>query len=117
MTDNAAFDLRVKEALDRVDPPGPPAAPTVGTAGTVNVNQGVGLVPHSKWLIGLSLAIFFAFGVVSLIVLLNDYDGLTKGLIIGSWNTSFTAVVAFWLGSSSAGKSQSAAANDNYKSP
>lgn len=118
MSDNAAFDLRVKEALDRVDPPGQPSAPTVGRAETVNVNSNAGTVPHSKWLIGLSLAVFFAFGVVSLIVLLNDYDGLTKGLIIGSWNTSFTAVIAFWLGSSSAGKSQAAgpAANDNSKS-
>lgn len=96
------LDLRVKAALDRVDPP---VAPTVGTADTVNIAPG-GKVPHPKWLMWFSAALVAGFSTVSLIVLLNNYDGLTKGLIIGTWNTMAVGTFTFWLGSSSAGKAQ-----------
>lgn len=82
------------------------AAPTVGTAETVNVGGQLGKMPHSRWSMILSCAIFTGFSTVSLIVLLNDYDGLTKGLIIGTWTSTAVGMFQFWLGSSSAGKSQ-----------
>lgn len=63
-------------------------------------------IPHARFLMGLTVALLAAFAVVSCIVLLNNYDGLTKGLIIGSWNTMAVGVFTFWMGSSSGGKAQ-----------
>lgn len=95
MTD---LDTKVRDAMDRL-------APTVGQAETVNVGVN-GTIPHFRWIATLCATLFVGFSIVSLIVLLNDYDGLTKGLIIGTWNSTFVAMVSFWLGSSSGGKSQ-----------
>ncbi len=67
-------------------------------------------VPHAKFLMALTIALLTCFGTVSLIVLLNNYDGLTKGLIIGTWNSLAVGTFSFWMGSSSGGKSK-----DNVK--
>lgn len=99
MTDaETALDDKVREAMSRL-------APTVAQAETVNIAAS-GKVPHPKWSMWLSAAIFSGFTGVTLIVLLNNYDGLTKGLIIGTWNSMAIGTFTFWLGSSSGGKSQ-----------
>jgi len=61
-------------------------------------------IPHARFLMGLTVALLAAFAVVSCIVLLNNYDGLTKGGVIQTWINLAFGSATFWLGSSMAGK-------------
>jgi hypothetical protein len=95
------LDAKVRQALGRTEAP-----VKIDAAETVNLNQPASHVPHSKWLMWLTVAILSGYTGVTCIVLLNNYDGLTKGAIIATWTNMAFGAFGFWLGSSSAGKAQ-----------
>lgn len=80
-------------------------APVVQQAETVNI-AALGNVPHARFIQGVTVGILLGFVAISLLVLLNAYDGLSKGSIIQTWTNMAFGAFTFWLGSSSAGKAQ-----------
>ena len=65
-----------------------------------------GHIPHLRVVVTVSGFVLLGFLGVSIYVLGWSADEVTKGNVIGTWINFAMLAVGFWLGSSSAGKSQ-----------
>lgn len=63
-------------------------------------------VPHYKTVIAFCIAAITGYGVFSLWAVFESADAALRGDVIGTWKSFAVAAFAFWLGSSSGGKSK-----------
>ncbi|QVJ07689.1 hypothetical protein L7H23_01280 [Sphingopyxis sp. BSN-002] len=63
-------------------------------------------IPHLGIVVFFSVAALAAYGGFSLWVVLYSGDVALTGDTVGTWKSFAVAVIAFWIGSSSAGKAK-----------
>lgn len=63
-------------------------------------------VPHLRVVVFFSVAVLIVYGGFSIYVVGWTNDAALIGDVIGTWKSFAVAAVAFWIGSSSAGKSK-----------
>jgi len=63
-------------------------------------------IPHLTIVVAVSAFVLAGFAAVSAYVIGWSTDEVTKGNIIGTWQSFALLAVGFWLGSSSAGKAK-----------
>ncbi len=63
-------------------------------------------VPHLRIVVFFSVVALAAYGGFSLWVVLYSGDVALTGDTVGTWKSFAVAVIAFWIGSSSAGKAK-----------
>lgn len=69
-------------------------------------------VPHLRIVVFFSVVALAAYGGFSLWVVIYSGDVALTGDTVGTWKSFAVAVIAFWIGSSSAGKARDDAPTD-----